>query len=108
VFVVAVVLICGVVPAFKALRVVVVFQSKSMMCFYLCIQPSHNGANTRDKKESKFIRSEYSNHRRRHGEEATLRSAEEEEEKGERRARFGNGAVEAWTDEVVDRVGVAS
>ena len=33
-----------------------------MMCFYLCIQPSHNGANTRDKKESKFIRSEHSDH----------------------------------------------
>ena len=62
-FVVAVVLICVVVPACKALCVVVVvFQSKSMMCFYLCIQPSHNGANTRDKKESKFIRSEYCNH----------------------------------------------
>ena len=59
----AVVLICVVVPACKALCVVVVvFQSKSMMCFYLCIQPSHNGANTRDKKESKFIRSEYCNH----------------------------------------------
>ena len=40
--------------------------------------------------------------------EADIRRAEEEEEKGERRARFGNGAVEAWTDEVVDRVGVAS
>ena len=63
----------------------------------------------RDKKESKFIRSEYYNHHR-HGEEeeATLWSAEEEEEKGERRARFGNGEVEAWTDEIVDRVGVAS
>ncbi len=60
-FVVAVVLICGVVPACKALCVVV-FQSKSMMCFYLCIQPSHNGANTRDKKESKFVRSEHSDH----------------------------------------------
>ena len=42
------------------------------------------------------------------GEEATLGSAEEDEEKGERRARFGNGAVEAWSDEVVDRVGGAS
>ena len=41
-------------------------------------------------------------------EEATLGSAEEEEEKRERRARFGNGAVEAWADEVVDRVGGAS
>ena len=37
-----------------------------------------------------------------------IRRAEEEEEEGERRARRGNGAVEAWTDEVVDRVGVAS
>ena len=41
-------------------------------------------------------------------EEATLGSAEEEEEKGERRGREGYGAVEAWSDEVVDRVGVAS
>ena len=40
--------------------------------------------------------------------EATLWSTEEEEEEGERRARRGNGAVEAWTDEVMDRVGVAS
>ena len=40
--------------------------------------------------------------------EADIRRAEEEEEKGERRARRGNGAVEAWTDEVMDRVGVAS
>jgi hypothetical protein len=61
----------------------------------------------RDKKESKFIRSEYYNHHH-HGEEATLWSAEEEEEERERRARFGNGAVEAWTEQVVDRVGVAS
>ena len=37
-----------------------------------------------------------------------IRRAEEEEEKGERRARVGNGAVEAWTEHVVDRVGVAS
>ena len=37
-----------------------------------------------------------------------IRGAEEEEEKGERRARFGNGAVEAWTDQVMDRVGGAS
>ena len=61
----------------------------------------------RDKKERKFIRSEYYNHHH-HGEEATLWSAEEEEEERERRAREGHGAVEAWTDEVVDRVGVAS
>ena len=40
--------------------------------------------------------------------EADIRRAEEEEEKGERRARRGNGVVEAWTDEVMDRVGVAS
>ena len=40
--------------------------------------------------------------------EADIRRAEEDEEKGERRARRGNGAVEAWTDEVMDRVGVAS
>ena len=45
---------------------------------------------------------------RNNGEEATLGSAEEEEEKGERRGREGYGAVEAWSDEVVDRVGVAS
>ena len=45
---------------------------------------------------------------RNNGEEATLGSAEEEEEKGERRGREGYGAVEAWSDEVVDRVGGAS
>ena len=28
--------------------------------------------------------------------------------KEKERARFGNGAVEAWTDEVVDGIGVAS
>ena len=78
------------------------------MCFSLCSQCAvTNGENTRQKKETKFIRSEYYNHHR-HGEEATLWSAEEEEEERERRARFGNGAVEAWADEVVDRVGVAS
>ena len=49
----------------------------------------HKMEKIRDKKESNFIRSEYYNHHR-HGEEATLWSAEEEEEKGERRARFGN------------------
>ena len=42
-----------------------------------------------------------------HG-EATLWSAEEKEEEGERRARRGNGAVEAWTDQDVDGIGVAS
>jgi hypothetical protein len=41
-------------------------------------------------------------------EEATLGSAEEEEEKGERRGREGCGAVEAWSDEVVEWVGDAS
>jgi len=34
--------------------------------------------------------------------------AEEEEEEGERRARCGNGAFEAWTDQDMDRVGGAS
>jgi len=41
-----------------------------------------------------------------------VRRAEEEEEEGERRSREGscggNGAVEDWTDEVVDGIGVAS
>ena len=37
-----------------------------------------------------------------------IRGAEEVEEKGERRAREGRGAVEAWTDQVMDRVGGAS
>ena len=41
-------------------------------------------------------------------EEATLGSAEEEEEKGERRGREGCGAVEAWSDDVVEWVGGAS
>jgi hypothetical protein len=41
-------------------------------------------------------------------EEATLGSAEEEEEKVERRGREGCGAVEAWSDEVVEWVGDAS
>ena len=40
--------------------------------------------------------------------EKDIRRAEEEEEEGERRARRGNGAVEAWTDEVMDGIGVAS
>ena len=44
--------------------------------------------------------------------EESLRRAEEEEEEGEGRGCRTNeseyGAVEAWTDEVVDRVGVAS
>ena len=35
-------------------------------------------------------------------------SAEEEEEERERKARFGNGAVEAWTDQDMDGIGVAS
>ena len=65
----------------------------------------------RDKKESKFIRSEYYNHHR-HGEEETLWSTEEEEEERERRAREGgrggNGAFKAWTDGVVEGIGVAS
>ena len=38
------------------------FKAKVFDVFLFCIQPSHNGANTRDKKESKFIRSEYCNH----------------------------------------------
>ena len=37
-----------------------------------------------------------------------IRRAEKEEEKGERRARFGRGAVETRTDQVMDRVGRAS
>ena len=41
-------------------------------------------------------------------EKGSIRRAEEEEEEGERKARRGNGEVEARTDEVVDRVGVAS
>ena len=44
--------------------------------------------------------------------EESLRRAEEEEEEGEGRGgRTGEseyGAAEAWTDEVVDRIGVAS
>ena len=47
-----------------------------------------------------------------HGEEASIRRAEEEEEKGEgksfRTSEGGDGAVEARADEVVDGVGVAS
>ena len=46
-----------------------------------------------------------------HGEEASIRRAEEEEEKGEgkscRTSEGGDGAVEARADEVVDGVGVA-
>tara|TARA_B100000767_G_C19538947_1_gene439872 strand:- start:29 stop:295 length:267 start_codon:yes stop_codon:yes gene_type:complete len=41
-------------------------------------------------------------------EKGSIRRAEEEEEEGERKARRGNGEVEAWTDGVMDRVGVAS
>ena len=45
-------------------------------------------------------------------EEATLRRAEKEEEEGERggdrTGESGVGEVEAWTDEVMDGVGVAS
>jgi hypothetical protein len=45
-------------------------------------------------------------------EQATLRGAEEEEEEGEgrgdQRGSRGIGAVEAWADGVVDRIGVAS
>ena len=37
-----------------------------------------------------------------------IRRAEKEEEKGERRARFGRGTVETRTDQVMDRVGRAS
>jgi len=41
-----------------------------------------------------------------------VRRAEEEEEEGERRSREGscggNGAVEAWTDQDMDGIGVAS
>ena len=44
--------------------------------------------------------------------EESLRRAEEEKEEGEgrgcRTSESEYGAVEAWTDEVVDRVGVAS
>ena len=44
--------------------------------------------------------------------EKTLRRAEEEEEEGERKSCRGGsggyGAVEAWTDQDMDRVGVAS
>jgi hypothetical protein len=44
--------------------------------------------------------------------EEPLRRAEEEEEKGEGKSCSGGfggyGAVEAWTDEVVDRIGGAS
>jgi hypothetical protein len=47
-----------------------------------------------------------------HGEEASIRRAEEEEEKGEgkscRTNESGGGAVEAWTDEAMDGIGVAS
>ena len=47
-----------------------------------------------------------------HGEEASIRRAEEEEEKGEgkscRTNESGDGAVEAWTDEAMDGIGVAS
>ena len=47
-----------------------------------------------------------------HGEEASIRRAEEEEEKGEgkscRTNESGDGAVEAWTDEAMDGLGVAS
>ena len=46
------------------------------------------------------------------GEEATLWSAEKEEEKGEgggdRTGESGVGEVEAWADEGVDGIGVAS
>ena len=48
--------------------------------------------------------------KRKNNGEATLWSAEEEEEKGERRGDKGScggyGEVEAWSDGVVDRVGV--
>ena len=40
--------------------------------------------------------------------EKDIRRAEEEEEEGERRARRGNGAVEARTDAALDGIGVAS
>jgi heme oxygenase len=44
--------------------------------------------------------------------EEVIRLAEEEEEEGERKSFSGAycefGAFKAWTDEVVDRVGVAS
>ena len=60
----------------------------------------------RDKKEFNII------NREEREEEATLRRAEEEKEEGEgsgcRTSESEYGAVEAWTDEVVDRVGVAS
>ena len=45
------------------------------------------------------------------GEESLRRAEEEEEEREGRGGRTGEseyGAAEAWTDEVVDRVGVAS
>ena len=45
---------------------------------------------------------------KKNGEKGIIPRAAEEEEEGERRARRGNGAVEAWTDQVVDGVGVAS
>jgi len=40
--------------------------------------------------------------------EKDIRRAEEEEEEGERRARRGNGAVEARTDAALDGIGGAS
>ena len=41
-------------------------------------------------------------------EKDNIRRAEEKEEEGERKARRGNGAVEARTDGVMERIGVAS
>ena len=37
-----------------------------------------------------------------------ISGAQKRKKKGEGRAREGHGAVDAWTDQVMDRVGVAS
>ena len=63
----------------------------------------------KEKNEEKRLLDFYNITKNKNGEEeTTLRRAEEEEEEGERRARRGNGAVEAWTDQGVDGIGVAS
>ena len=45
---------------------------------------------------------------KKNGEKGIIPRAAEEEEEGERRARRGNGEVEAWTDGDLDGIGVAS
>ena len=68
----------------------------------------------REEKEAHKIteRVDFKKKKKKNNGEKDFRRAEEEEEEGERRAREGtcggNGAVEAWTDEVVDGIGGAS